>query len=152
KLAHADTSEAAVRALAAYGQPVERTLFRVLGNKDENIVIRRKVPKILARIGEQDAVDHLLKNLDTRDPELRVAIAKAAAKIRDRSSRVKVDDKILDQEIRTEIREAYQSLAIIEDLGLPRKDLLPEALFVRHRVRLGLAFRLLAVRYPAKTI
>lgn len=152
KLAHPDTSEAAVRALSAYGTSVERTLFRVLANKEESIVIRRKVPKILAKIGEQGAVDHMLANLDSRDPELRGAIAKAAAKIRDRSPRVKVDDSILDREIRLEIREAYQSLAIIEDLNMPRKDLLPEALFVRHRVRLGLAFRLLAVRYPAKTI
>jgi ATP/ADP translocase/HEAT repeat protein len=152
KLAHPDTAEAAVRALAAYGTGVERTLFRVLENKEENIVIRRKVPKILSRIGEQGAVDHLIANLDSRDPELRVAIAKAASKIRDRSPRVKVDDLILDREIRSEIREAYQSLAIIEDLALPRRDLLPEALAVRHQVRLGLAFRLLAVRYPAKTI
>ncbi len=152
KLAHPETGQAAVRALAAYGTSIERTLFRVLENKEENVVIRRRIPRILAQIGEQEAVDQLLSNLDARDPELRVAIAKAAAKIRERVPRVKVDDEVLDREIRFEIREAYQSLAIIEDLGLPRTELLPEALYVRHRTRLALAFRLLAVRYPAKTI
>lgn len=152
KLAHPDTGQAAVRALAGYGPAIERTLFRVLENKEENIVIRRRIPRILGQIGEQAAVDHLLNNLDARDPELRVAIAKAAAKIRERVPRVRVADEILDREIRLEIREAYQSLAIIEDLGLERTELLPEALFVRHRTRLALAFRLLAVRYPAKTI
>ena len=35
---------------------------------------------------------------------------------------------------------------------LPPDHLLPEALLVRHKSRLGLAFRLLEIRYPSRTI
>jgi AAA family ATP:ADP antiporter len=147
-----ETSEAAIRALAAYGVQVERTLFLVLEDEKEKIEVRRRIPRILAEIGEQDSMTRLLANLGTKDTDLRVAMARAAAKIRERSPRVKVDDRVLDEAIRAEIREAYQALATIEDLGLSEKELLPEALLRRHRVKLGLAFRLLSIRYPARTI
>jgi hypothetical protein len=40
----------------------------------------------------------------------------------------------------------------VADLGLPLDHLLPEALLRRHERKLGLAFRLLEIRYPARTI
>jgi ATP/ADP translocase/HEAT repeat protein len=146
------TSEAAARALATYGPPIEKTLFLVLESRDEKMAVRRKVPRILAEMGDQEAVTRLLSNLGVEDTELRVAIARAAAKIRERSPRIRVDDRVLDEAIRNEIKDAYQALATIEDLGLAERELLPEALFRRHRTKLGLAFRLLSIRYPARTI
>ena len=151
-MADRHTSQAAVRALIGYGREVEQTLFKVLGNKSEDILIRRLVPKVLGRVGEQEAVTKLIDNLDTPDPELRVNIARAAARIRERTPGVRVDDELLDKAIRAEIREAYQALATIADLGLPDDHLLPEALQVRHRHKLGGAFRLLEIRYPSRTI
>lgn len=152
KLADRNTSNAAVRALMGYGRAIERTLFKVLQNRSEDIAIRRLIPKILGRVGEQEAATKLLATLDTEDPELRANIARAAARIRERAPGVRVDDEVLDRAIEAEIREAYQALAIIADLGLPDDHLLPEALFVRHQSKLGLAFRLLEIRYPSRTI
>lgn len=152
KLSDRHTNTAAVRALIGYGREIEKTLFKVIGNKREDVMIRRLVPKVLGRIGEQDAVTKLLENLDTPDAELRANIARAAARIRERSPGVRVLDEVLDKAIETEIRDAYQALAIIADLGLPDDHLLPEALYVRHQSKLGLAFRLLEIRYPSRTI
>jgi HEAT repeat protein len=147
-----ETAEAAVRALAAYGASIERSLFAFLHDSNQPIEVRRKVPRVLAEVGEQESVSQLLNALDDPDTELRIAIARAATKIRERSPRVRADDRILDQAIKSEIKDAYQALATIEDLGLGEKELLPEALFRRHRTKLGLAFRLLSIRYPARTI
>lgn len=152
KLSDRTCNTAAVRALIGYGREIEKTLFKVLRNKREDILIRRLVPKILGRIGEQDAVTKLLENLDTDDAELRANIARASARIRERSPGVRVLDEVLDKAIETEIRDAYQALAVIADLGLPEDHLLVEALFVRHQSKLGLAFRLLEIRYPSRTI
>lgn len=152
KLADPATSEASSRALMRYGAEVERTLFRVLDNAAEDIPIRRHVPKILASIGGQAAMDRLLSNLDTPDLQLRANAARAAAKIRERQPRITFDSDLLDRAIQREIQLAYQTLTTIQDLDLPDDHLLTEALYVRHRTRLGLAFRLLEIRYPARTI
>ncbi|MCK6548690.1 HEAT repeat domain-containing protein [Myxococcota bacterium] len=152
QLGHRETAEAAIRALASYGASVERTLFRVLESNDTPLEVRRKLPRVISLIGAQQAVTELLAHLDTDDAELRAAIAKAASKIRERVQAVQVDDHVLDVAIRREIHDAYQLLAAAEDLQLPKEALLVDALVARHRVRLGLAFRLLEIRYPARTI
>ena len=75
-----------------------------------------------------------------------------AAKIRERVPPTSMDGGVLDAQIRSEIVCAYQALAIAVDLALPPSELLLEALIVRCRLHLGLAFRLFQIRYPAKTI
>jgi ATP/ADP translocase/HEAT repeat protein len=153
KLGDHQTAQAASRALVRYGRDVERVLFKVLDNRQEDLAIRRRVPRILGFVGEQEAINRLMINLESaEDPELRMAIARAAARIRERHPRVKVDESVLDHAQRTTIQGAYQALATIADLGLPADDLLPEALLVRHKSRLALAFRLLQIRYPSRTI
>lgn len=143
---------AAARALIGYGPQIDQTLVRVLANPCEDIRIRRRAPRILGRIGGVKALNALLQALDSGDPELRVHAAWAAARIREKNPEARVDDTALDQAIRREIQGAYQALATISDLDLARDHLLPEALDVRHRRRLHLAFRLLEIRYPARTI
>lgn len=152
KLADPATSQASSRALTRYGSEVEHTLFRVLDNAAEDIPIRRHIPKILAHIGGQASMDRLLANLDTPDLQLRANAARAAAKIRERQPRVTFDGEKLDRAIQQEIQLAYQTLAMIQDLQLPEDHLLTEALDVRQRTRVALAFRLLEIRYPSRTI
>ena len=152
KLGDRAVAEAASVALERHGRSIERTLFKVLDNSREDLAIRRRIPRILARSGDQLAAGELMKNLGTRDAELRGHIARALSRIRERSPGVHIDDGLLDAAIRREIEEAYQTLAVIEDLALPEGHLLPEALRVRHQRKLGLAFRLLEIRHPARTI
>ena len=152
KLADAPTAMAAVRALVAHGPTIERTLFKVLKNTREDIRVRRRIPKVLERVGRQDAFEQLVCTLDTKDPELRSQIARAAARIRERHPHLKIDEAPMQGAFREQIRAAYQTLAILMDLDLPSEHLLSEALVVRYRSHLALAFALLEIRYPPATI
>lgn len=152
KLADPACSQGAVRALVAYGGTVERTLFRVLGNAKEDMAVRRMVPRILGRIGGTEALEKLLENLDTDDHQLRLNVAWAAARVRERHAREPLPDALVDEAFRREIQGAYQALATWIDLDLPEDHLLPEALMLRFRRHLSVAFRLLEIRYPARTI
>ena len=143
---------AAVRALVAHGPSIERTLFKVLRNVGEDIRVRRRIPRVLERIGGQEAFEQLLNTLNTKDPELRGQAARAAARIRERHPHLSVDDDQLNSAIREQIKAAYQTLNIVLDLDLPSDHLLTEALSARHRSHLALAFGLLEIRYPARTI
>jgi HEAT repeat protein len=152
KLADPVAGRAAVRALASYGADVEATLFRVLAQKAEALEVRRRVPAVLGMIGGAEALSALVAVLDTRDPELRAAAAREAARIRERTPRAHIDDDALSAALRRELRGAYQTLATIEDLGLDGDDLLLEALEVRLGQKLSLVFRLLEVRYPGRAV
>ncbi len=152
KLGDPSTVQAATAALIAYGPEVERTLLRVLANEAEELGIRRALPKILSKVGGQSAIDRLIETLETLDPQLRAQAAKACARIRERNPRIILDEARLSAALRREIQRAYEALATIEDLGLDADDLLYEALLVRHKHRVAVAFRLLEIRHPARTI
>ena len=79
-------------------------------------------------------------------------MARAAARLRERIRAFEVDDRPLVEATRNALREAYQELAIIEDLQLEPEDLLTEAISMHHKKHIGLAFRLLEIRYPSRTI
>jgi ATP/ADP translocase/HEAT repeat protein len=152
KLGDPTTAQAASRALIRHGADVERTLVRVLGNDEEDLAIRRAIPRILSKVGGQLSFDELLESLARPDPQLRANAAKAAARIRERNPRIVLDDARLDAALRREIERAYEALATIDELELDERHLLSEALLVRHKHRLGVAFRLLEIRHPARTI
>lgn len=152
KLADPACSQAAVRALVAYGEDIERTLFKVLANRKEDIGVRRKVPRILGRIGGPEALPRLLQSLDTPDHQFRMNVAWAAARVREKDLGSPLPDELLDEAFRREVQGAFQALATIIDLDLPDEHLLPEALMLRYRRHLSVAFRLLEIRYPPRTI
>ena len=152
KLADSATAMASVRALIAHGSAIERTLFKVLHNPREDIRVRRRIPRVLERIGQKEAFEQLVAALDTKDPELRTQIARAAARIRERQRHLKMDESQLNRAIRDQIKQAYQALNVVMDLELPPDHLLSEAMVARHRSHLALAFGLLEIRYPARTI
>ena len=67
KLGDRPTAQAASRALVGYGRDVERVLFKVLDNRQEDLTIRRRVPRILGFVGEQEAVTRLMANLESAE-------------------------------------------------------------------------------------
>lgn len=152
KLADRTCGRAAGRALASFGAEIEPTLFRVLGEKAEALEVRRQIPAVLGRTGGQRALDALIQTLETRDPELRATCAREAARIRERSPRVKTDELAIDRALRREARSAYQTQGVLVDLRLLPEDLLHDALQVRFAQKLDLAFRLLKIRYPGRTM
>lgn len=152
KLADPFTARAAVRALAGFGSEVEPVLFRVLAEKRESLDVRRRIPSVLGLIGGERALQALVGVLDTRDPDLRAAAAREAARIREVAPRATVDEAAIDRAIHRDLKSAYQTLATIEDLGLGADDLLVEALEVRYEQKLGVVFRLLEVRHPGRAM
>lgn len=152
KLADPTCGRAAVRALVAYGDSIERTLFKVLANKKEDIAVRRAVPRVLGRVGGPEALQRLLQSLDTPDHQFRMNVAWAAARVREKHLGSPLPAALLDEAFRREVKGAYQALATLLDLALPEERLLPEALMLRYRRHLSVAFRLLEIRYPPRTI
>lgn len=152
KLADPTCSQAAVRALVAYGGGIERTLFKVLANRKEDIAVRRAVPRVLGRIGGPEALQRLLQSLETPDHQFRMNVAWAAARVREKHLGTPLPEALVDQAFEREVRGAYQALATLLDLNLPDDHLLAEALMLRYRRHLSVAFRLLEIRYPPRTI
>ena len=84
KLRHRSTRRAAQLALAQYGEAVIETLARVLGQRMEDAVLRRQVPRILERIGTRRALDALVHSLDADDGETRNEAARSTSRLRER--------------------------------------------------------------------
>ncbi len=152
KLQHRDTARAAGRALVGYGPSLEPLLLKVLDNSGESMAIRMEIPGILAKIGTVDSFRRLLDGLESADCDLAIAMARAASRLRDRVRGVDVEDEVLVASTSRAIQSAYQALAIIDDLDLDEDNLLREALFIRHKKFRSLAFRILEIRYPSRTI
>ena len=152
KLSQRDTARAAARALAGYGPDLEPLLLKVLDNEGEDRAVRMEVPAILAKVGTGTAFRCLLEGLENADADLATNMAKAASRLRERVRDMDIDDQVLVAAISRAIRAAYQTLATIEDLELADDDLLSEALLLRHKKYVALAFRILEIRYPSHTI
>ncbi len=152
KLGNPRTAKAAARALGAMGEAAVPLLLTVLKNSRELPAIRREVPRILARTGGPDTLRLLLDRLDETDPALLGEITRAAARLREKAPSVVAEDPRLSAAMRRELQAAYQALAVLEDIQVAPTDLLGEALLLRQRRRLSLAFRLLSIRYSTRTI
>ncbi|MFO0728157.1 MAG: Npt1/Npt2 family nucleotide transporter [Myxococcota bacterium] len=152
KLGNPRTAKAAARALTAMGESVVPLLTTVLRNTKEQSAIRREVPRILSKVGGPDTLKVLLERLDETDPVLLLEITRAAARIREKAPNVMAEDPRLSAAMKRELLLAYQSLAVLVDLGVDPSDLLGEALLLRQKRRLALAFRILSIRYSTRTI
>jgi ATP/ADP translocase len=154
RLARRHTAAAAARALSRYGEKALPALGKVLAHPDEDLAVRRQVPRVVALIGGPAALDLLLGHVGTRDPALRREVARAAVRVRDRLPGVTVPVERVEPAVESEVREAFELLAAVEDLG-PRPDrpsLLHDALNERVQWTVDRAFKLLAVVYPSKTV
>ncbi len=152
ELADRQAGRAAARALVRHGAVNEPLLLKVLLNPREDEAIRRRVPWILAQIGGPAAFVAVVDALSEASVELSLGLARCAARLRERVPDQGVDDAAILSAIRRALTVAYQTLAILEDLGLPSGDLLVEALERRVRQHIELAFELLIIRYPASSL
>jgi len=152
QLAAPRTARSAAAALAVYGPSVEPVLVKVLGHRRESPAIRRQIPRILAKVGEVASMRALTEALD--DPELPLVAecAKAIARLREKHPALTIDDAHIARSMKREICSAFQALATLLDLGVDESTLIGEALALRHERHLAVAFRLLSIRYPTRTI
>jgi len=148
---------AAIQALAAFGPRITGTLTDLMMDESAPRTIRRAVPRVLARIPEQDSVDALLAALRTPDLELRAGALKALNKLREAAPRLKFEVGWFLEQIHSEARsylETYVSLSTFRDLSTapPVTCLLIRTLETRLRETLERVFRLLGLKYPPRQI
>ncbi|MBI5496943.1 MAG: HEAT repeat domain-containing protein [Deltaproteobacteria bacterium] len=154
KLGSRETALAAGRALARYGEHVLDVLGKVLSHPNEDLAIRRQVPRILAQVGGRHALDLLLAHLEVSDPGLRREVARAAVRVRDRLGATTVAPEPVEAIIAREVEGTFQLLAALEDLG-PRPTgpaLLHDSLEERVAWAKDRIFRLLAIIHPSRTV
>lgn len=156
KLARRETARAAAQALARYGASVVPILAKVLANNDEERSIRRQIPRILASIGDKPSLEVLIDNLASDDEDLRWRIAREAARLKDRLPDAIISPVRVKPQVQAEIREYYQTLAALADIGgidYPLGvDLLVDTMHERLARSQDRLFRLLAILYPLRTI
>ena len=154
KLGRRETAHTASRALARYGESILDVLEKVLARPEEDLTIRRQVPRILAAICSHRTLDLLLAHLDVPDPALRREVARAAARVKDRLGGITVDPAPVERIITKEVQQAFQLLAALEDVGgaQDQPSLLRDSLGERVDWARDRIFRLLAIIYPSRTV
>jgi AAA family ATP:ADP antiporter len=100
-------------ALVAIGEDAVKPLSLFMGSDDEQIWVRRAVPKTLALLGVQSAADTLVEHLDEGDTMLRSKIVEALAFMRNRRSGIRFAGAAVRGQIQT---EAVRYLRCLADL------------------------------------
>lgn len=152
KLADAPTREAATQALVAHGPEILPLLFKVLDNRSEDLHIRRQIPRLIERLGGAEALPSLLALLSTQDEPLRLALARASARLRAAHPDSPYPEPPLQDALSAELRAAFELTALYAGLQLPPQHILREALLQRKRAKLQLVFTLLLVRHPRREL
>lgn len=148
QLSEDEVAPAAVQALAGLGSDAQDVLLKVLEESSEDLRIRRRVPRILAAWGDRSAYDALLRTLETKDPELRSACARAAARIRERHPAFPLNSGRWTEAVHVELRGISRDRRMAERVQEAGADLLAEALEERGLRRLERLGDLFVLRYP----
>jgi ATP/ADP translocase/HEAT repeat protein len=118
KLARAKTTSDAIEALSAYGPGYEHVFEKILDNVLEMPDIRRAVPRILGRLGTENAVRILVSHLSDPDESVRSAIYLALNRSLRKQRGFSIDRKPLLRALHAELARAYHALACAEALQL----------------------------------
>ena len=164
-------------ALVSYGEDVVPALQHFLGDQNEEIWVRRALPKTIARIGGHAAIRALSAGLTATDPFLRRKVIEALGGLRHRE-RIELDPSPVEAQLvaecRAYLRTLLDLLSLRQDRPLPmvgpvvawsrdhgRGDLrlvneaphlLEDLISDRMSDHLGNLFGLLALLYPPTEI
>lgn len=97
-------------ALVGYGESVIPALVHFMGDPDEQIWVRRAVPKTVARIGGDAAARALLDNLDVSDLFLRRKVIEALCWLRGSQTDLPLPEDAISSEVYQEARRYFLSL------------------------------------------
>ena len=147
------TRTAASEALATFGTSAVQLLSRVLANPEENPATRLAVPPILARIGDQTAMNVLFDHIDDPEEALRTRVLESIHRFRLRGIHLEIPRERIRKVIMTEIRNLYGQWFVLKDLE-PLRDghLLVDALEHRREQTTRRIFHLLGCLLPVRTI
>jgi len=91
-------------ALVSYGESVIPALVHFMNDTQEQVWVRRAIPKTVARVGGRKAADALLAELGADDQFLRAKVIEALVWIRTHEPEIKFDAVVIGKEIRHESR------------------------------------------------
>jgi len=117
KLAHDDTAGATIQALIRLQPAADPILRKVLGNPQEDLRIRRRIPAVLMASGSEAAMSALVAQTKSRDPELRSACARSGARLRERNPSWRVDEPTVLGVLLSEIDAARSDEELAASVG-----------------------------------
>jgi ATP/ADP translocase/HEAT repeat protein len=156
-LAEKPYEKAAREALVAYGDRIFGTLYDHLTDDTVAEPIRRNIPRMLAELPTQPAVDLLLLSLERLRAPLLYDVAKALNKIRASNPGLRFNQEAIDVAVRGEIRALATVQAALFHHGrspdpyarAPDATDVHDALIRERKQSLERVFRMLGLRYPS---
>ncbi len=154
-------------ALVAYGESVVPALVYFMNDRDEQLWVRRALPKTVARIGGQAAAEALLGDLGESDHFMRRKVMEALEWMRTHDEGVTFERRPVADEIRHEARLYFLALTDLVSTSPPgsieyraplvhwpeSKPLLLHRMFAdRMATTVNNMFRLLSLLYPVTDI
>ncbi len=156
------TQMAAREALVQYGPRIFGTLKDHLQDAEVNSDIRRRIPRILSRIGGQEAVQILLDCLEASEVSVRYKILKALNRLRSGDATLRFDHQKVMNSLFAELRHYYRRAQLLlafnpsalqnGEAGARRQDLLTLSLLERQEKTMERIFRLLGLLYSHQDI
>jgi HEAT repeat protein len=151
RLAHPGLNEAAVAALAGFGDRIVGTLRDYLVDPDITPEVRREIPKVLQDIGTREAQLVLVETVLDRDVVLRYHTIAAINRLGQAHPDRPTDRKLIEAVLAAEIMGHYRSYQVLGTLAGTLDD---PANPIEHGLRESMEketeriFRLLKVLYP----
>ncbi|MDP2053939.1 MAG: Npt1/Npt2 family nucleotide transporter [Acidobacteriota bacterium] len=151
RLADPSLAQAAIDALAEFGDRIVGTLRDYLTDEELNTDVRREIPKVLQAIGSQAAQAVLIESVLDRDVILRYHVIAALNKLGQQHPERSTDRKLIESVLAAEIMGHYRSYQVLGTLGASLED---DANPIAHGLRESIEkeaeriFRLLKILYP----
>ena len=142
-------------ALSLFGTAVIGTLNDYLNDEKQPLKVRRHIPRVVALIPNQDAVNYLIQSLESQTSWLTYDILKALNKIRAKSFDLKFDEREVEAVLLNQTRHFYEVLQILNtqnSTDTPESLLLKKSLRERLDANLEKIFRLMGLQYPPRDI
>lgn len=151
RLADPSLSEAAINALAEFGDRIVGTLRDYLTDEELSTDVRREIPKVLQAIASPAAQAVLTESVLDRDVILRYHTITALNKLGQQHPERSTDRKLIESVLAAEIMGHYRSYQVLGTLGPSLDD---DANPIAHGLRESIEkeaeriFRLLKILYP----
>ncbi|MCP4896012.1 MAG: cyclic nucleotide-binding domain-containing protein [bacterium] len=98
-------------AVVAFGESAIEALVAFMDSDDEQIWVRRAVPKTIALLGGNSAADALLIRINVPDEVMRAKVIEALAFLRARDEELQFKDAVIGLQVRREVQRYLRCLA-----------------------------------------
>jgi ATP/ADP translocase/HEAT repeat protein len=142
-------------ALARFSIAVLGTLHDYLNDDKQPLTVRRHIPRVMALIPNQEAVNFLINSLESQNSWLTYDVLKGLSKLRAKSFELKFNEKEIETVLINETRHFYEVLQILNSHNggeSPQALLLKKSLRERLDANLEKIFRLMGLQYPPRDI